>query len=233
MRQIFRHILFAALLPLAISPILRAEETVTDSKFGFSFKVPDPFFKLDDNPEQPDTLYSYADKNPEPAEPATVIQVQRLRGVVDPDEHLKASDIPATEGVTTTLEMLTWQDRKLDVIRQIIQQPESPAMVGYTVQMPLQKEAVQIVVGGPVGKDADIRKVFHATAADFKNLKPLYSRAKSAVKKTGSLSTEPIPEDERWKLMLTGIFKMTITVLVVAIFVQAIAKKLRKPNGQP
>jgi len=204
-----------------------AGEEVTDKKFGFSLKVPDPFFRQENDPAQPDIIHTFLDRKATPEDPATVIIVQRLHGLVDPHSHIKASEFPEAPGTSATVQTIDWHGLSLDLMRVRIENPDSPTMISYVLQLPLQGEAVQMGVGGPEEREADNKKTLAAVAAEFKNLKPLFVAGRLPQEK------EPLPTPERAALMAKGIFKLLISALILALILRVVFRLFRgkKPAG--
>src|SRR5688572_12012712 len=100
----------ALALQLIVTVLFVAPATATelnDSSFGFQLEIPDNFTRLEIDPSERDTLYKFVDREPAPDDPAHVIQIQRLRGVISPTGRMKKSEIPVVEGIKTSLQEFT------------------------------------------------------------------------------------------------------------------------------
>lgn len=191
-----------------------AEETrVSNARFGFNVTIPDGF-----SPAQSAdavTLYSYLDRDPATEGPAWAIQIQRLEGTISVGSRLKESEMPRTPGLKATLQELTWKGHTLDVIRQ--ETTEAPAYVVFGIQYPLSGEAVQLQVGGPIADEAGIYERFCEVASSFDNTVPLVIG--TPAKLTSS---------ERQNKFVSGLIRMAITVVVIALIVRAVFAGMRR-----
>lgn len=199
-----------------------AGERVTDKKLGFSFTVPDPFVRPENVTTGTDVVHTFMDGEPTPENPAMVLQVQRLGAVFDPRKHLTTADLPKQEGVIRSIELFPWQGLKLDMVREEATAEEAPKTVAFVLQIPLAREGVQLLGGGPVEKEEEIRKAFTAFAAGFKNLRPLYLGLPAISVR------EPLSGSERASKLSRGIFQMAITTIVVVLIVRAVFRMIRR-----
>lgn len=218
-------ILLLVLILLAFTLSARATEIV-DSEFGFRVVIPEPFFELQVDQSEPDTIYKYVDREPTPGDPAVVIQVQRLRGLISLRSRMKPSEIPQVEGISTTLQEFKWKQHDLDVMRQTITLPTGVDYVVYGIQYPLTGEAVQLQVGGPLRQDQEVYGIFSQVAQGFSNTKPLLDDS-------DGLSIRKLSAQERTQKLISGIVRLTITAIVVLLvfrFVMRIFTK-KTPRG--
>lgn len=189
---------------------------LNDSWFGFRLVLPEGFTKLELDPSETDTLYKFADRDLTPDDPAHVIQIQRLRGVISPTARMKESDLPIIEGITTTLQEFSWKGLQLDVTRQAISLPNGINYVVFGIQYPLSGEAIQLQVGGPEKDETEVYSVFSTIAEDFENTKPLHS--------FGSVSFRKLSTGERIQKLISGILQLTVTSFVI-VFLFRILKR--------
>jgi hypothetical protein len=214
-----RKSMFVALLA-STSVVANAEE-LTNRTFGFRMSIPDSFHEIAIGANEPDTLGKFADRDPNPSDPPTVIQIQRLRGTIGRYQRLKLEDMPKIAGMTSTLEETTWDGLRLDIMRQVMTLPNQTQYVAYGIQFPLSDEAVQLHVGGPVAKDEEVRLLFKTEVTSFKNTKPL-------VDDSSARSGRMLTNEERIFRLLLGIAQMAITVAVIAFVVITILRSRRK-----
>src|SRR3982750_3057335 len=73
-----------------------------------------------------------------------ILCIQRMHATLG-REHLKTSDLPST----SQLMVVRWNGLDIDAIRTDTVQPAGTPLTVYTAQVPLRKEAIQIVVAGP------------------------------------------------------------------------------------
>jgi len=197
---------------------------LNDSLFGFRLVVPEGFTKLEIAPSEADTIYKFADRDLTPDDPAHVIQIQRLRGLISPTARMNESDLPIIEGITTTLQEFSWKGLILDVTRQVITLPNGINYVVFGIQYPLSGEAVQLQVGGPEGDETEVYSQFSTIAADFENTKPLHS--------VGSISFRKLSTAERVQKLISGILQLTVTSFVI-VFLFRILKRQFTEKKRP
>jgi len=191
-----------------------------DSSFGFRLTVPDTFTEFEVGESEPNTLYKYVDREPTPDDPAYVIQIQRLRGVITPTDRMKKSEMPIVEGITSTLQDFTWRGLVLDVIRQTILLPNGDQYIVFGIQYPLSGEAVQLQVGGPSGEEDKLYSLFSQIAGDFQNTKPLHSSSPATTRKLSS--------SERIQKLFTGIVGLVVTAIVIVFVFRMIKGSFTK-----
>src|SRR5258705_10325525 len=72
-------------------------------------------------------------------------------------ERLKSSDLPASSRLLT----VKWQGLDIDAIRTDTSQAGAPLTV-YTAQVPLRREAIQVVVAGAGPRGPPARAILHS-----------------------------------------------------------------------
>ena len=212
------NVIFFGSLVLMLCSDLRAEEIV-DERFGFAFDVPDGFSEFAIDAADHDSLYQFVDREPTPDDIATVIQVQRLRGTIDPNERLSPKHFPDIAGTTTTVQEGNWNGLTIDISRQVMFLGEVEFVV-YSAQFPLPAEAVQLQVGGPAAREDQTKQLFDEAVASFTSNRPI------AV--NGSLNSHKLSDPERQSRFLSGIFRLSVTFLVIAAIVGYFGKKIRQ-----
>lgn len=222
--KFFLVAMIAALLPL--SPAWSVE--INDTRFGFRATIPDEFKKVEVLPEEKELIYQFMKGEPSPDHPATVIHIQRLGGLIRVDSSIKEAELPKQEGIDMEVDDFEWRGHRMDLLKMTAVTPEGGKMRTYTFQCPLAGEAVQLVVGGPLEQDAEIRAAFDAVAKSLVNAKPLHGEGTAPAATTRELSS-----DERQKLLWTGIFKMSVAVLFIAILVRALFRAIRGKKKDP
>jgi len=90
-----------------------------------------------------DVVACWAGEGSQPSQGALVLCVQRMHATLGRD-HLKSSDLPPRSQLIT----LRWNGLDIDAIRTDTASAGAPITV-YTAQVPLRKEAIQVVVAGP------------------------------------------------------------------------------------
>ncbi|SRR6266849_4130861 len=91
-----------------------------------------------------------------------VLCVQRMHATLG-REHLKPSDLPAKAQVLT----VRWNGLDIDAIRTDTAQTGTPITV-YTAQVPLRKEAIQVVVAGPSGRATESLATLNSVLGSLK-----------------------------------------------------------------
>ncbi len=219
MRKFTLEPIFTAIL---ISTSVGASaKDLSDRVFGFQVSIPDSFHEIAVGPDEPDTLYKFADGNPNPTVPPDAIQIQRLRGVISLHQRLNLDEIRKISSLAATLEVTTWSGLRLDVIRQVAPLPNQNRYVMYAVQFPLSGEAVQLHVGGPIAKDEAVRLLFKTEVASFKNTKPLVDDSSAPMGRV-------LTGEERITRLFAGIARLAITVAVLSFIVITILRSRRK-----
>jgi hypothetical protein len=93
---------------------------------------------------------------------AFVLCVQRMHATLG-REHLKSSDLPAKSQLLT----VRWNGVDIDAIRTDTSQAGTPLTV-YTAQVPLRKEAIQVVVAGPTARATEALAILHSVLGSLK-----------------------------------------------------------------
>ena len=179
-------------LLVVLSTAARGSDIV-DEEFGFRFDVPDGFTGSD-LANSGSRLYQFLDRTPAADDLATVITIERLNGLVDPEQRLNEDEIPEQPGVQTFLTERTWQDIPLDVMINRMEAPAGPVIV-HIIQFPLSGEALQLVVGGPVSRSAEVAEVFDQAVEGFENIGPLHGAAAKQILPDSHEATAPAAED--------------------------------------
>lgn len=91
-----------------------------------------------------------------------VLCVQRMHATLG-REHLKSSDLPATSQVLT----VRWNGLDIDAVRTDTSQTGTPITV-YTAQVPLRKEAIQVVVAGPRARATETLATLNSVLGSLK-----------------------------------------------------------------
>jgi hypothetical protein len=91
-----------------------------------------------------------------------VLCVQRMHATLGRD-HLKSSDLPAKSQLLT----VRWNGLDIDAIRTDTSQAGTPITV-YTAQVPLRKEAIQVVVAGPSARATETLATLNSVLGSLK-----------------------------------------------------------------
>jgi hypothetical protein len=209
----------SAIVLLSVAQSGPAAEIVNET-FGFTVTIPDGFTSVD-VADQKARLHSFLDRPPTPNDPPTVITIERLNGLVDPNNRLSPDAIPQQPGVRMSLQEKTWQGITLDVMNSEFE-TENGLVVGYVIQFPLADEAVQLTVGGPPARRKDIEDQFDRVVDSFRNMKPLYTgQAASAGSRPGAEEALPFP----WTGVAVFGAMVFVLVAIVGKWIRALFKK--------
>jgi hypothetical protein len=121
-------------------------QAASNADLGYVMRLPDGFVAIPaDFAGGRDVVGCWAGEGSPSSQGALVLCVQRMHATLG-REHLKASDLPpATELLT-----VRWNGLDIDAIRTDTAQPAGGTLLTvYTAQVPLRKEAIQVVVAAP------------------------------------------------------------------------------------
>ena len=113
------------------------------------------------------------------AREGSVLCVQRMHATLG-REHLKASDLPAKSQLMT----VRWNGLDIDAIRTDTSQGGT-AITVYTAQVPLRKEAIQLVAAGPSGRATEALATLNSVLGSLKG----ETNWLSATQRAGRLGT--------------------------------------------
>src|SRR5256885_16568739 len=123
-------------------------QAATNADLGFVRSLPDGFVPTPaEFAGARDVVGCWAGEGSQSSQGSFVLCVQRMQATLG-REHLKSSDLPASSQLLT----VKWQGLDIDAIRTDTSQAGAPLTV-YTAQVPLRREAIQVVVAGPRGRD--------------------------------------------------------------------------------
>jgi hypothetical protein len=91
-----------------------------------------------------------------------VLCVQRMHATLG-REHLKSSDLPPRSQLVS----VRWSGLDIDAIRTDTAQAGTPITV-YTAQVPLRKEAIQVVVAGPSARATETLAIMNSVLGSLK-----------------------------------------------------------------
>src|SRR5258705_788343 len=122
-------------------------QAATSAELGYVMSLPDGFVSI---PAEfagvRDVVGCWAGEGSQSSQGSFVLCVQRMHATLG-RERLKSSDLPASSRLLT----VKWQGLDIDAIRTDTSQAGAPLTV-YTAQVPLRREAIQVVVAGVVGR---------------------------------------------------------------------------------
>ena len=119
-------------------------QVTSNADLGYVMSLPDGFVSIPaEFAGARDVVACWAGEGAQPAQGALVLCVQRMHAPLG-REHLKSSDLPPKSQLIT----VRWNGLDIDAIRTDTASAGAPITV-YTAQVPLRKEAIQVVVAGP------------------------------------------------------------------------------------
>lgn len=129
---------------MLLHTVLLMLQVASNADLGYVMSLPDGFVSI---PAEfaggRDVVACWAGEGSQPSQGALVLCVQRMHATLG-REHLKSSDLPPKSQLIT----VRWNGLDIDAIRTDTASAGAPITV-YTAQVPLRKEAIQVVVAGP------------------------------------------------------------------------------------
>jgi len=130
--------------------ILLMLQAASNADLGYVMSLPDGFIAI---PAEcaggHDVVGCWAGEGSQSSQGTLVVCVQRMHATLG-RERLKSSDLPAKSRLLT----VRWNGLDIDAIRTDTSQAGTPITV-YTAQVPLRKEAIQVVVAGPSARSTE------------------------------------------------------------------------------
>lgn len=127
-------------------------EIIRDEKLNFTLALPDGFADFPAGKE-PGTVYSYLKGTPG-TDDFAILTIKPMGGTIG-REALQQKDLPKIEGIKFDLRREKWKTFDVDVMVGTARQ-DGIAVYVAVAQVPLKKEAIQVVVAGPEARRADV-----------------------------------------------------------------------------
>ena len=148
------------LAQLLLAALLQGQ--ASNSELGYQFAVPEGFVDFPDGrASSPDVVDCWTEDEAISAQGALVLCVQRMHGVLG-REKLSADGLPPASQLTT----LHWGEFDIDAVRSHAERDEGPVFV-LAAQLPLEREAVQLIYAGPADEEARVDSLMQVTLASF------------------------------------------------------------------
>lgn len=148
---------------MVLHTVLLMLQAASNAELGYVMGLPNGFVSI---PAQfaggRDVVACWADEGSQSSKGVLLLCVQRMHATLG-REHLKASDLPATSQLMT----VRWNGVDIDAIRTDTAQAGAPITV-YTAQVPLRKEAIQVVVAGPSARATEALATLNAVLGSLK-----------------------------------------------------------------
>jgi hypothetical protein len=138
----------SAVAGLLFGAVAVAASQVKNAEFGYTLTLPEGFQDYPEGRSQKDVVDSWTETAPVSEHGGVILFVQRMHGVL-PREHMRQQDLPAT----THLVALKWKGFDIDGLSTQTSKEGIPVFV-LASQVPLRREAVQLVVSGPGDQEA-------------------------------------------------------------------------------
>jgi hypothetical protein len=139
-------------------------ELIHDEKLGFTLTVPDGFVDFPAGKEQPGTAYAYLKGTPG-TDDFAIITIKSMGGTIG-REALERKDLPKIDGIKFDLRRDKWKSFDIDVMVGTARQ-EGIGVYVAVAQVPLKREAVEVVVAGPEARKAEVLALLRSLLASL------------------------------------------------------------------
>ena len=120
----------------------------TNAELGYRFTLPAGFTPFPEAQTQKDVLGCWSEETPASTHGGMVLCVSRLHGVL-PREAMRQRDVPANTRIVT----FKWKGFDVQGLHTSASQNGEPVFA-LVAQVPLRREAVQVVFAGPADQEA-------------------------------------------------------------------------------
>lgn len=148
---------------MLIYPLLLLLQAASNAELGYVMSLPEDFVAI---PAEfaggRDVVGCWAGEGSQSSRGAFVLCVQRMHATLG-REHLKSSDLPAKSQLLT----VRWNGLDIDAIRTDTGQTGTPITV-YTAQVPLRREAIQVIVAGPSARATEALAILNSVLGSLK-----------------------------------------------------------------
>jgi hypothetical protein len=132
---------------------------VRNAELGYTLTLPAGFQEYPEGRSQKAVVDCWTETTPVSAHGGIILFVQRMHGVL-PRERMRQEDLPATTHLVT----LKWKGFDIDGLSTRTSKDNVPVFV-LASQVPLRREAVQLVVSGPADQEARAQEMMTAMLA--------------------------------------------------------------------
>jgi hypothetical protein len=140
-----------------------AEAQVTNGELGYTMTAPPGFVKWPAGKTSPDIVDCWAEEKPaEGSSGIITLCVQRLGGTLG-SEPMTEADLGAPNLKLATFQ---WSDLEIEGVESSATEENGNA-IGFVAQIPLEGEAVQLVVRAPTDQKARARTIMSSTLDGF------------------------------------------------------------------
>jgi hypothetical protein len=132
-----------------------------NAELGYRLTVPDGFTAFPAGRSQPDVVGCWSEVAPASPSGALLFCVQRLGGTL-PRDSLRQGDLPPA----TQLVRFQWKGFEIDGLKTDTAQAGASVVV-LVAQVPLRREAIQLIVSGPRDQTARAQAIMTSTLASL------------------------------------------------------------------
>jgi hypothetical protein len=146
-----------------------------DQAHGFSFTIPEGYRERPPSSPKPSIIHELARGTPEPGESFAVIQIDAMGGTIGREPFnrhtAEAAAHKSVAGSPARIERFDyrtarWQKFTLETMISYVRHGETE-LVTMATQVPLKREAIQIIAMGPANEEARIKSDFDAVLASL------------------------------------------------------------------
>ena len=154
----------ALLVLVGLGETAAGAAVIRDEKLGFTLTMPDGFVDFPAGKAEPGTAYAYLKGTPGTDDYA-IVTIKPMGGVIG-REALERKDLPKIEGIKFDLRREKWKSFEIDVMVGTARQ-EGVGVYVAVAQVPLEREAIELVVAGPEARRADVLALLHTLLASL------------------------------------------------------------------
>jgi hypothetical protein len=147
-------------MPVLASVVLLLQ-VAANADLGYRFTLPDGFVGFPAGRTQRDVVDCWTEIMPYSPNGALVLCVQRMRGTLARG-RMRQEDVPAS----AQLRAFKWKGFDIDGFRSDTAQGGTPVVI-LAVQVPLRREAVQLIVAGPLDQAPRAEAIMTSTIASL------------------------------------------------------------------
>jgi len=135
-------------------------QVLTNGLLRFSMEIPEGFVDWPEGAVSANVVHCYAKLLDGSNDLRLVINVQRLNGVIPPNQPLRREEVAqhAPPGTKLDLIQMSWRGYTVDTFVSELSQNGSE-VIAYGIQVPLVPAAIQLNVGGPISQRQEIEKL--------------------------------------------------------------------------
>jgi len=150
---------------MLLHAVLLLLQAARNAELGYVMSLPEGFVSIPvefAGGRGGDVIGCWAGEGSQSSQGAFVLCVQRMHATLG-RQHLKASDLPPRSQLMT----VRWNGLDIDAIRTDTAQATTPITV-YTAQVPLRKEAIQVVLAGPTARATESLATLNSVLGSLK-----------------------------------------------------------------